>query len=170
MERKHVVLVDEGDGDSVTVGTCRTADAVDIILGIVGNIVVDDHCDVIDVNASRENVRGHQHINLATLELEHHLVALRLVEVGVHLATVDFHPQQSLVDLLHLHFAAREDNDTLQVTGLENLLDNLQFLCLIANVGALLDFLSGLADSQLDLYGVLQQVLGHLLNVFRHGG
>jgi hypothetical protein len=30
-----------------------------------------------------------KHVNLSALELEHHVVALGLIEVGVHLTTVD---------------------------------------------------------------------------------
>jgi hypothetical protein len=60
MESIHIVLVDKGDGDAVAVGTRRTADAVDIVFGIVGHVVVDDHRDVVDVDATGQDVCSHQ--------------------------------------------------------------------------------------------------------------
>ena len=52
-----------------------------IVFGIVGHVVVDDHGDVVDVDAARNHVGGHEHIKLAALELEHHVVTGGLVEV-----------------------------------------------------------------------------------------
>ena len=89
VEGIHVVFVDQRDGDTVAVGACRTADAVDIVFGIVRNVVVDHHCDVVDVDTTGQDVRSHQNIDLSALELEHHIVSLGLVEVRVHLTAVD---------------------------------------------------------------------------------
>ena len=54
------------------------------------NIIVDYHRNVIDINATGENVGGDEHVDLSALEAEHHLITLGLGEVGVHLATIDF--------------------------------------------------------------------------------
>ena len=87
----------------------------------------------------------------------------------MHGATVDLQLLKCLVYLLYLHLTSREDDDSLQVTGLEDILNDLQFLGLIADISTLLNLLSRLAHSKFNLYGVLQKVLCELLNVFRHG-
>ena len=51
-EVAHIGFRHEGDGDTIALGTSRSTDAVYIVLGIVGNVIVDDHEDVVDVDAS----------------------------------------------------------------------------------------------------------------------
>ena len=146
VEGVHVVLVDKRDANAIPVGTCRAANAVDIVLGIVRNVKVDDHCYVVNVNTARHDIGSHEHIYLAALELEHYVIPLGLLKVGVHFPTVDFHLLQGLVYLLHLHLAAREDYHSFQVASLENVLYDLQLLRLIANICTLLYLLGGQAS------------------------
>ena len=85
---EEVALADEGDGAAFTACTGGASDAVNVVLGIVGCIVVDDHGDVVDVDAARHDVGGHEQIHLSCAEELHHLVALGLFQVGVHGAGV----------------------------------------------------------------------------------
>ena len=170
VEGKHVILIDQGDCHTIAVSTCRTADAVHIVLGIVRHVVVDDHGNIIDINATGHDIRGHEHINLAALKLEHDIVALSLFKVRVHLTAVDLQLLQSLVDLLHFHLTSREDNNPLEVAGLEDVLNDLELLCLVADISTLLDLVSRFAHGKLHLNRVLQQVLRKFLNVLRHCG
>ena len=39
-------------GTSVVISTCRTPDAMHIILAIIGHIVIDDQTDIVNVNPS----------------------------------------------------------------------------------------------------------------------
>ena len=89
VEGKHVILIDQGDCHTIAVSTCRTADAVHIVLGIVRHVVVDDHGNIIDINATGHDIRGNEHVNLTALKLEHDIVALGLFKVRVHLTAVD---------------------------------------------------------------------------------
>ena len=139
-----------------------------IVFGVAWHVVVQDHCDVVDVDASRENVGGDEHIDLSTLEAEHHLVALGLREVAVHLSGIDFHAQEGMIDILHLIDFTGEDNYTLQVSLLEHCLNDLQFLSLVAHVCRLLNLLGGLAHGNLHFHGILQKRLGQLLNLVGH--
>ena len=49
------------------------------------NVVVDDHTDVVDVDATSYDVRCYEKVNITCLKLAHHLFALLLCEVRVHL-------------------------------------------------------------------------------------
>ena len=76
-----VVLVDECYRHSVAVGTCRTSDAVHIVLGVARNVEVYHHCYVVDVYSAGNDVGCHEHVYLSALEFIHYVVALCLVEV-----------------------------------------------------------------------------------------
>ena len=102
----YIFFVDEGDGHAIAVGTCCTAYAVYIVFGIVRHIEVDNHGNVVDVDATGYDVGSHQHVNLSALKFIQHLVAFGLVEVRVHLATVYVHSLQCAVDGFHLLFLA----------------------------------------------------------------
>ena len=102
LETVDVQVADEGDGNAVALSTGGTSDAVHIVLGIVGHVVVDDTQNVVDVDASRHNVGSHEHIHLSGLELQHDFVAFALVEVAVHLGTVYLHALQPAGNVLHL--------------------------------------------------------------------
>ena len=64
---------------------CGAADAVDVVLGITGHVVVDYQRDVVHVDAARHNVCRDEDVHLAGAEVEHYLVALFLIQVRVHL-------------------------------------------------------------------------------------
>ena len=157
LETVDVGVADEGDCLSVTVGTGRTTDAVDIVFGIVRHVVVDDDADVVDVNATGHDIGSNEDIGNPRLETVHHLVALLLAEVAVHLVAVNVHLFQLTVDLLDLLLFAGEDDDTLQVASLEKMLDDLEFLRLVTDIRTLADFLGGLGNGYLDLYGIVEQ-------------
>ena len=101
METLHISLVDEGDGHAIAIGTGGTTYTVYVILSIVGHVVVDDNTDIVDVDATGHDIGSHQHIGHACLETIHHLVALLLREVGVHLTAVDVHLFQAAGDILY---------------------------------------------------------------------
>lgn len=60
-----LVAADEGDGLAITVGACRAAYAVYIVLRIVGHVEVDDYPYVVDVYASCHDVCCHEHVHLS---------------------------------------------------------------------------------------------------------
>ena len=170
LEVVHVFLAHQGDGHAITVGAGGTAYAVHVVLGIVGHVIVDDHGDVVYVDAAGHDVGGHEHVYLVALELVHDVVTLGLLQVGVHLAAVHVLALQGSGQLLHLHLAAAEDDDALQVSGLEDVLDDAHLLGLVAHVGTLLYLLRGLAHGQFDDFRVLEQSLGQVLYLVGHGG
>ena len=74
-----LLLTDEGDGQPLIVtSTSRTTDAVHIVLGVVGDVVVDDHADIVDVDPSGDDIGGDEQVYVACLELAHDLLALLL--------------------------------------------------------------------------------------------
>ena len=88
----------------------------------------------------------------------------------MHLVTVDVHLLQLAGHLLHLLLLAGENDDALQVAGLEEMLDNLQLLRLVADVGTLADLLSWLGYSNLYLNGIVEELYGKFADFRRHSG
>ncbi len=71
---------------------------------------------------------------LSALELEHHIIALSLFQVAVHGSAVYSNLLEGSCELLHLEFAAAEDDDALQVACLEDVLDDGHLLGFVAYV------------------------------------
>ncbi len=79
-----VSLHDEVDTDTLASETTGAADAVDVVLSVGGQVVVDHQGDLLHVDTTRQQVRGDQHAGRAGAELAHDGVALALVQVAVH--------------------------------------------------------------------------------------
>ena len=87
----------------------RTADAMDEILGHVGQIVVDHVRDVIDVNAASGYVGGYQDAIASLLEPGEGRVALRLRAVAVNHGGGESVAAQRLGQFVGSALGARED-------------------------------------------------------------
>ena len=88
----------------------------------------------------------------------------------MHLVAVDVHLLQRTGNLFHLLLLAREDDDALQVALLEDVVDNLQFLRVVADIGTLADFLCRLGDGNLHLYRLVKHGDCQLSDLRRHRG
>ncbi len=136
----------------------------------MGHVVVDDQPDVLDVDAAGHDVGGDQDIDLVVLESEHHLLALGLLQIGVHGGDVELHALERVGQLLDLELRRRED-DGLRIGRLgEKFADDAQLLALVADVGRLVDGLVGFGDGDVDLGGVAQDGLGQLADLGRQRG
>ena len=71
-------------GDAGAAGAPGAPDAVDVGLGIVRHVVVDDVADALDVEPARGDVGGHDDLDLAVAQAPDDAFALRLVHVAVH--------------------------------------------------------------------------------------
>ena len=165
MELALLLLADERHGGARSRRAGRTADAVDVVLGVVRHVVVEHQADVLDVDTARDDVRGDEDFHLVVLEVEHHLLALRLLQVGVHGRNVESHALERMGQLLDLEFRRRED-DRLRVGRLgEQLADDAQFLTLVADVGRLVDGFVGFRNGDVDLGGIAQNGLGQFADL-----
>ncbi len=61
---------------------------MDVILGGMRYVVVDDQGHIRHVYTARDDIRGDQHGYLAVLEIQHHLIAFALLQVAMHRARV----------------------------------------------------------------------------------
>ena len=102
--------VDDGNGGTRLAGTAGTSAAVGIALGIVGQAIVDDVCQVVHVQSAGGHVGGHQQLQVAHAELLHHQVALCLRQFTVQSVGVVAFLYQLVGYLLCLLTGAAEDD------------------------------------------------------------
>ena len=62
LQRARVVVaaVDQVDGDGLPAEAPPSADAVDAVLAVARQLVVDHHGDLLDVDPTGDDVRGHE--------------------------------------------------------------------------------------------------------------
>ena len=115
-----VLPVDERDGHTRRPGPASTADAVQVGLLVVGALVVDDVRDVVDVDAARGDVGGHEDIDLAGAEGAQGLLTGSLAEVAVDGADREPPLGELVACLLGAALRAGEHHDELAVLGLQD--------------------------------------------------
>ena len=74
----YLIVRDKSNGDAVTFCPGCSSYAMHIILNISWNIIVDDHLDIININAPGHNICCHKDIDAARLEAEHHIIPFSL--------------------------------------------------------------------------------------------
>ena len=67
-ERVAIFFTNECDGATFASCTCCTTDAVHIVFGVAWRIVVDDHLDIVDVNAATNNISSDKHVDITLFE------------------------------------------------------------------------------------------------------
>src|SRR6185436_15479581 len=81
LELLEVPLRDERDRHAGLAGAARAADAVSERLSVLRKVEVHDVADVLDVQAARGQIRRHEDLDLAVLELLERALAIALREV-----------------------------------------------------------------------------------------
>src|SRR5690606_18528137 len=78
-----LVLTHQRYGKATGAGTTGATDAVHVVFRHVGQVMVDDHRQLVDVDAARGNVSGDQYLDAVVLEVGQGTGALRLALVAV---------------------------------------------------------------------------------------
>ena len=155
LKRGLLIGTDERNRQTFAIRTARrAADAVHIVFGVVRNIKIDDQTYVVDVDAPGNDVGCDEDVGLTGFEVAHYLFALRLLEVGVHFRYVELQPAQRRSQIFDLGLRRREDDDALRLGAAEQVLDDGQFLGLVADVCRLHDGFRGPGDGNLDFCGI----------------
>ena len=84
LEVEDVALGQEVDGHALATEAARSADTMDVVLAVGGQVVVDDEGDLLHVDAAGQQVGGDEHAGRAGSELLHDDVAFSLFHITVH--------------------------------------------------------------------------------------
>ena len=68
LEQLDLLAIDQGQGLALNASPTRAPDPVHVVLGHVGQLVVDYMRQLIDIDAAGRDVRGHQYTDAAVLE------------------------------------------------------------------------------------------------------
>ena len=105
----NIIGADEGHGLAAILCACGSSDAMDIILGVVGDVVVDDERYVRHIDTAGDDVGGDEDGYLAVPKIEHDLVALMLLQIGVHGVRVDMKGTQHAREIFYSLFFSCEN-------------------------------------------------------------
>jgi hypothetical protein len=163
----------QGEGRSCAAGAARAADAVDVILRMVGNVVVEDVAHGRDVEAPRRHIARNQNGRLALAEA----VQRRHAGVLVHVAV-----QSRRIEAVLLQGAVQDSDVALAVTEHDRVVEvfrsadeGSQGFPLLVRLAAGRD--EALGDRRgrrggarhLDLHGIVKEGISEALNLGRHG-
>lgn len=79
-----ILSCDEVDGHAFAAESSTATDAVDVVLAVGREVVVDDQRDLLDIDTTSEKIRGDENARGARTELLHDDITLSLVHVAVH--------------------------------------------------------------------------------------
>ncbi|OFA04350.1 hypothetical protein DUGA2_26240 [Duganella sp. HH101] len=170
---QHLVLVhaDQRHGFAGGAGAAGTADAVHIVLRNVRQVVVDHVRQLVDVDAARGDIGGHQHLQLVVLELGQRLGARRLALVAVDRHGADAVVAQLFDQLVGAVLGAGEHQHLVPVVGLDQVRQHRVLLVAVDRVDQLGDhFDRRIAARHFDHGGLVQQAVGQGLDLVREGG
>ena len=160
----------QGEGASAFSGASGASDSMDIIFGILRNVVVEYTVDVIDIDAAGGNVGCNQQGGSACFEGIHHDGALGLLEVAVQALGLEAVVDQPRGQLLDHPLGVAEYDSAGRLIVVEQ-----QRQCVVLSAGwdvvaALLDAVERhLRFVNLDQLGVFLVIVNQLHNLLRHG-
>ena len=168
--RKMLVDAYQRDRLAGRTGAAGAADAVDVVLGDVRQLEVDDVRQLVDVDAARRDVGRDEHLQVAALEFGQRPRARALALVAVDRHRGDVVLEQMLDEAIGAMLHAREDEHLVPVVVLDEM-DQQVLLHLAADRMHLLrDRFRGLvAARDLDQHRRIQETVGDRLDLVAEG-
>ena len=147
------------------------ADAVHVALGVDRDVVVDDVADVVDVDAARGHVGGHQHADLAGLERIEGALPLALVLVAVDRCCLHLRAHQALHHAVGAVLGAGEDQHAPHVVAFQESLQERLLHLARDVVDALLDLGSRACHRRhFHAHRIGEERVRQVADLLRHGG
>ena len=161
----------ERDGSTGAAGAARPPDAMDVILAVIGQVIVEHDLDVVHVNAARGDVGGDQEFQAGLAEFIHYPVALHLRHIAVQAVGHVALGLQMIHQLIHHPLGVAENDAQLQVVDVDQAREQIH---LEAAVHLVINLLDGRDGHRLLLDFYVLRVAGILFDEVadgpRHGG
>ena len=169
-EEVTLAAVAEGDGLSIESGAGGAADAVDVGFGFLGEVVVEDEGDALDVDTACGDVGGDEDAATARAEVEECAFAGTLGFVAVDGFSLDAVTAKLLDELVGHVLHADEDEDEADGVGVNEVDEGLGLLAAIDEGDMLVDAFGGGGDgSDFHAGGIAHDGGGEVLDRRRHG-
>ena len=167
-EVAHFTGRDQRNAHARTFRAGGPSDTVHVILFIWRDIIIDDHLDVVDVNASTYHVRGHQDVNLPVSKPSHDILSVLLFQVRTDGAHIEPRFGQRARNDGDGAFPARENNHRLESSSFEQAHQEVGLLVVVYGIGRLDHLLCRTRQCDLNRNGVLEHGVGQLSNALWH--
>ena len=172
-QRAIVGRRDHHQSGSSSAGASGPADAMDIVLGVMRHVKIENVAHVRDVEAAGRHVAGDEQLHLVGTEALQRLHARALIHVAMQRRDAEAVSLQGAMDDSEIAFAIAEDDTVLDVFGVAD--DPAQRGALLLGLAAGSD--KALQDRggcrggprHLHLHGVVQKIVDETLNLRRHG-
>ena len=162
---------DQGEGCAGFARPSGSADPVNIILVVLGQIVVEYYIDAAYVNAPGCYVRGNQHPDSAAFEGVHHLGALHLLHISVETGGLDALVTKRLCQLVHRALGIAEHHGGSGLIGQKQKPESIGFSAHGSFVVVLFDGVHGaVLCGNFNHGGILLELLGDGHDLRGHGG
>mmetsp|Transcript_28304 Transcript_28304/g.50560 ORF Transcript_28304/g.50560 Transcript_28304/m.50560 type:complete len:267 (+) Transcript_28304:282-1082(+) len=168
-QNAHIVVAHKIDGHALSTEAARAADAVDVELAVVGQVVVDDEGDVLHVQPARPDVGGDEHAGTAATEFAHDGVALFLRHVAVHRRDGEVVLPHLLRQPVHLALGVAKDDGLCDGEGVVEVAESVKLpLLALHRHKKLLDALQRqLIALHQHAHGVRHKLVRHLQHLVR---
>ena len=161
---------DERNRDARAARPTGATNAVYIVFGHVGDLVVDDVGQLLDVDPTRRDVGRHENPQAPFLELGEHLRSVVLALVAVNRAGRDAVFLELLGEAIGPVFGPCKDQDLVPVTRLDQVREQRPLVVLLDRMNELGDELrERVAGGHRDLGRVVQEVVGERADLVGEG-
>jgi hypothetical protein len=106
----NVRIGNEIDSHPLASKTADTSDAMDVVLSVAGNVIVDDKRDLLHVNSAGEEIRGDEYTRRTGAKLFHNDIAILLFQLAMHARNSEVTILQLIFEPLSLAAGVAVDN------------------------------------------------------------
>ena len=108
---------DQGQGFSAVFSSGSPSDTMDVVFRVMRHVIIDDERHIGNINASGDDIGSDQNRHFAVPEIEHNLVPLVLLQIGMHSARVNMERAKRAREFLHTLFLAGKKDDFFEGRG-----------------------------------------------------
>merc|ERR1712228_495410 len=110
LHNPDIIVRNEVDGDALSTETTTAANAMQIILCVLGQLKVNNQGYLLHVDATRQQVCGNQNSRGTRAELTHDQVSLLLIKLRVHTRNCEVTLRELVLDEIHLAASVAVDD------------------------------------------------------------
>lgn len=167
-----VISSDEVDSNTLTTETTTTTDAMDVVLTVGREVIVDDQGDLLNVNTTGKEISGNQDTGRSRAELLHDDITLGLLHVTVHGRDSEVTSLELVGEPVDLSSGVAEDDGLGDGDGLIEIGEGVEFPVFLfdGNVELLDTFEGKLGLLDEDTDGVTHELGGDFQDIWGHSG
>ena len=108
---------DQCQGFSAVFSSGGSPDSMDVVFRVMRHVIIDNERHIGYINPARNHIGCHQHRHFAIPKIQHNLVTLLLLQVGMHCARVYMERAKRAREFLHTLFLAGKKDDFFEGRG-----------------------------------------------------